>query len=429
MIDFYTFNVSVNLLCLSLTLILLYNTFSVHSPDSRRKTYSIILLLFLLTVTGNLISQVTAASSVRWISLLSRAAGTVAHFAGALLIPGIVIYIYSNPSGYRKPEGIALVLLYASQYICMLNLAAIAVSSAAAEIFHTYNIFFTAVGRIINNGLFPLMQGILLIILIFLDSGLKQRKAEIMIYCLLPLSAVFVGFFNKIYILNLPFASIALLLIYINYQLRIEDELMRRDLELSDLQMSLLIGQIKPHFIFNVLNSIYYLCESDPVMAAEAVSDFNEYLQTNILETDSVEPIPFKKELHHVQLFEKLQKMRFEQISITYDINETAFRIPALTVQPLVENAIRHGYKESEKGTVKIASFKEGENYIVTVTDCGTGFDVSRIKDDTGRHVGLENVRRRLDMIEGASLHIYSDSDGTEVRICIPASQRIKDNE
>ena len=429
MIDAFTFNVSADLLCLCLTMILLFSTRSEQSDDGRRKIYSVILLIFTVTVTGNLVSLLAERYTANNFGLLLNAARMVSDMAGALMIPGIVIYIYSNPSGYRKPKGITLILLYASQYLSMFNLAAIAVHTFLKSCILTDSMFYKAVEFIINHGIFTIMQGVLLMTLIFLDKELKHRKAEITIYCLLPLTAVFIGFFNQVYLFNLPLSCNALLLIYINYQLRMEEELIQRDLELSDLQMSLLIGQIKPHFIFNVLNSIYYLCESDPVMASEAVSDFSEYLRTHLLETDSAEPIPFEKELHHVQLFERLQRMRFDQISISYDIREKAFRIPALTVQPLVENAIRHGYKESEKGTVVITSRKEGKDFIVTVSDSGTGFDVSKLPDDTGKHVGLENVRRRLDMIEGASLHINSDAYGTEAQIRIPASQRINQYE
>ena len=120
--------------------------------------------------------------------------------------------------------------------------------------------------------------------------------------------------------------------------------------------------------------------------------------------------IPFEEELRHVGCYLKIEKARFgERINVVYDIAEKDFSLPALTVQPLVENAVRHGIsKKAEGGTVKLSCYRTENNYVIEIKDDGMGFDPALPPKDGKAHVGIENVRNRLhDMCKG-TLTLYS---------------------
>lgn len=202
-----------------------------------------------------------------------------------------------------------------------------------------------------------------------------------------------------------------------------EAQLARTEAELAESRTRLMLSQIRPHFMFNSLNVIAALCEEDPALARDATNTFAEYLRENINTIERVEPVPFSRELDHIKSYVWLEKLRFgERIKMEYDIGPMDFLIPTLTVQPVVENAIKHGVcKKEEPGTVKLSTAISKEGYVITIEDDGVGFDPKNIKDDGKSHIGIENVRRRLQMQMKGSLLIESiPGKGTKARILIP---------
>lgn len=193
--------------------------------------------------------------------------------------------------------------------------------------------------------------------------------------------------------------------------------------ELADSRISIMLSQIKPHFLYNVLNIIYYLCEKDTKTAQKAIVDFSSYLRGNMDALTKTYPVPFSSELEHIRKYVYLEKMRFDDtLEVIYDIQTENFLIPSLTVQPLVENAIKHGICQLENGgTVKISS-RECEDYFeVEIRDNGVGFDMNEIKNDGKNHVGIENVKNRLWKMSKAVLEITSQKNmGTTAIIKIP---------
>lgn len=196
-----------------------------------------------------------------------------------------------------------------------------------------------------------------------------------------------------------------------------------KDRELLRSRTQSMVSQIQPHFIFNVLNIIYYLCGKDPKKAQDAVSTFADYLRVNLDSIGKLEPIPFQDELNHVKTYLKLEEMRFgEKLKAEYDIQEYCFTIPALTLQPIVENAVKHGIRgKQEGGTIYICSKRQNAGFEITVKDTGIGFDVDKISEKPGSHVGIENVRTRLNLMSEAKLDIMSVvGKGTIVHIFVP---------
>lgn len=200
----------------------------------------------------------------------------------------------------------------------------------------------------------------------------------------------------------------------------------KMDKELEESRVAVMMSQIQPHFLYNCLNTIYYLCGKDGAMAQQAVSDFSDYLQINLKSLNQKYPVPFLKELKHVKTYLKLEKLRFgDDLNIVYKIGPDHFSIPALSLQPLVENAVKHGICPKEGGgTVTIQTWETKEEFVVAVTDDGVGFDVSNFKDDEKKHIGIENVRRRLWAMSKALLEIDSIlRQGTTARIRIPKEE------
>lgn len=204
---------------------------------------------------------------------------------------------------------------------------------------------------------------------------------------------------------------------------RMEAEKQAMERKLQESQISIMLSQIQPHFLYNTLNSIYQLCETNPMRARSMVNFFAEYLRNNLSTLEEPGLISFETELAHITTYLEIEKIRFEDtLEIEYDIKCKAFYLPVLTVQPLVENAVKHGTsKKRGGGRVVISTAEDGENYVITVKDTGCGFDPSVPKNDGKSHVGIENVRQRLFNMCGGSLSIESEvGKGTLATIIIP---------
>lgn len=212
-------------------------------------------------------------------------------------------------------------------------------------------------------------------------------------------------------------------LLFFNANDELEKDNLRYEKEQVKLQVSAMISQMQPHFLYNSLAVIEALCEEDPGLAARAIGEFSEYLRENIDFANKSEPVSFSEELNHIKTYVWLEKLRFpNKLNIEFDISCTSFPVPALSVQPMVENAIKHGVcKKKDGGTVRIGSFETDEHYIVSVVDDGTGFDAAVHTDDGRKHLGIENTRYRVREMVGGSLTIESTPGiGTRVTIRIP---------
>lgn len=210
--------------------------------------------------------------------------------------------------------------------------------------------------------------------------------------------------------------------VVVNYQASIRAKKLEK--ELKENRMSLAMSQIQPHFIYNSLNSIYHLCEKDVEMAQQAIGDFSDYLQRSLRVVDRTTLISFEEELKHVKTYLKLEQLRFgEDLHVVYRIGCTDFMLPALSVQPLVENAVKHGIcqKEEGSGTVILTVKACPDCYEVIVSDDGVGFVPGTEANGEGTHVGIRNVRQRLDIMCHATLEVQSEpGKGTTSRIRIP---------
>ena len=193
---------------------------------------------------------------------------------------------------------------------------------------------------------------------------------------------------------------------------------------MAEQRIKIMMSQIQPHFLYNTLSSIQALCLADPEKAFDVTEKLGTYLRQNIDSLDQPQLIPFEKELEHTRVYSEIEMIRFPSIRIEYDTRDTDFSIPALTVQPLVENAIRHGIRGVENGIVCVSSKKAGDFYEIMISDNGRGFDVQAAENASGTHIGLHNVKERIEEMCGGTLTIESITGaGTTITIRIPAEK------
>ncbi len=195
--------------------------------------------------------------------------------------------------------------------------------------------------------------------------------------------------------------------------------------ELAESRISTMMSQIRPHFIYNTLGSIEQLCKLDPPKAGDLVHNFAKYLRGNFGELDNPKPILMSQEMDHVRHYVSIENVRFPDMTFSCEINSEDFRIPALTVQPIVENAIKHGLMKLQKGgSIRVISYETETDYCVSVVDDGIGFDTSLLIDER-KHVGLRNIRERLKVMVNGKLEIESTVGvGTKVLVTIPKEMR-----
>ncbi|MBR2547293.1 MAG: histidine kinase [Eubacterium sp.] len=228
---------------------------------------------------------------------------------------------------------------------------------------------------------------------------------------------------------------------------QMQAELASKELKLSQSQIRLMREQMQPHFIFNSLQIIKSLIRTDQKKAVLCVEDFSEYLKANLDALKSDKLIPFEEELEHIEAYVSLSLAdESKNIDIIYDIKEKGFMLPPFTVEPIVENALKHGVRNS--GVIKIASFSDGNDILITVFDNGSGFPYSPDRTESYSHdhdtvrsepeetggrtsaadinrtlsgIGIKNARTRLEMLCNGSLDIRSGEDGTTVIIRVPS--------
>ena len=224
--------------------------------------------------------------------------------------------------------------------------------------------------------------------------------------------------FNNLFII---IASLLIYLQYENYRAIYAINIVK---EMEDAQRKLMMDQVKPHFLHNSLNAIIYYIDKDPAKAKESLINFSKYLRTNLDTVNTDILIPFEEELEHTKVYLSLEKLRFDdKLNIEYDIQDTDFEVPTLSLQPMVENAVKHGIRKSDtgSGTVKISTMQTENHHIITVEDDGAGFNTDTLAEMDDSHIGVKSVMRRL-VIEckGTMEFESNEGRGTVCTIRIP---------
>ena len=250
-----------------------------------------------------------------------------------------------------------------------------------------------------------------------------RKKIGLYSYTLMPLVGSIVQYTS--YGMQIVYIAMlfSLILIYGNFYVERGQEITRKDAVITEQRVSMMVAHIQPEVLERTLDSIKNI-EGNPPETVEALQHFSAYMRGNLQTLGVTKTVPFATEMKHVRTYVDLEKLRFkERLNVRYDIRDTSFNIPALTLQMLVENAIKHGITVKEDGgTVKISTRSTGHGHVITVSDDGVGFDVTKpIVDDDRSHVGLANVRQRLEEMSDGTMEIRSEiGHGTVVKVTIP---------
>jgi len=253
------------------------------------------------------------------------------------------------------------------------------------------------------------------------DKKLNSReKTAFALYCTLPFVAIILQNIFKGYAIAYASVIIATETLFLFLSVQKNIELAKQEEKNKDAQIKIMLSQIQPHFIYNALSAILALIPMDPPKAQAALSDFTRYLRRNLSSLTETRLIPFEKELQHIRAYVSLEQLRFgKRLKVVYDIQTTDFFIPPLSIQPLTENAIKHGIlKKIEGGTLIIKTYEVPLAYVVEISDDGVGFCMDDVNFDENNHFGMQNIKYRLNKICQADLEVQSEvGKGTTVKV------------
>ena len=292
-------------------------------------------------------------------------------------------------------------------------------------------IFFSAAdGTYLRSGTMILSQGyqfVMFATVFFVavtDRRLKLReRLAFALYCALPFIAIILQNIFKGYAIAYLSVIIAIEVLFLFLSVERNLDLVKEEEKSKEAQIKLMLSQIKPHFVYNSLSAISTLIPLDPPKAQAALDDFTEYLRRNLSSLTEVRCISFEDELKHIETYVSLEKMRFgDRVTVIYDVQTTDFFLPPLTIQPIVENAIKHGVlRKLTGGTLTLTTRETADAVIVEVKDDGVGFDMEDVNFDENKHFGLKNIEYRLAKMCGAELTVKSEiGGGTTVTVTLP---------
>ena len=251
----------------------------------------------------------------------------------------------------------------------------------------------------------------------------RRQRAAFAICTVVPLACVFlqaVFFGLSVLVVGTSLSALFMLSLIASDQTAAH---VRQLEEASRQRARVMTLQMRPHFIYNVMSSIYYLCAQDPNRAQQVTFDFTNYLRTNFTAVAQEGEVPFIKELEHARAYLNVERARLEDgLCVEVDCPCTAFRLPPLTLQPLVENAIKHGADpELPPLYVRVTTREEPGFWVVSVEDTGPGFDGDTATFDSAS--ALANIRERLEACGSELVITAREGGGTVATIRVPMQE------
>lgn len=423
-------NVAIELWGAVFCLVAIVCVFFLTQADRRYR--SLLLTMFftnLFYMCGDAIAGVFCGKPGIVAFMATRAGNLLTFLMGYLLVGSVFFYLCARlheatERSFRR-ECVAMAL--ACDLWCIMAICGVFCFIDAQNVYHRSEWYWL--------GLIPIVAVSLIstVLVIYHRSKLPHREVSfLLLYSLLPVPACFIQMF--IYGLNYTAiaSTIGLVVVLLENMAhsawllanRTEQLAQSRE-ELAESRIAVMVSQIQPHFLFNTLDSIYYLCVTDSCRAADAVDKFSTYLRANLDSLNRTTPVPISMELAHVRTYLELEKIsKAELLEFRIDAQAQNFLVPALCVQTIVENAVRHGVsKRPEGGSVTVCTEERADAYYVIVHDDGVGFDVDQMPS-TGHHMGIQNSRARLAAMCDGSLEVQSiPSEGTTATLCIPKKE------
>ena len=266
-------------------------------------------------------------------------------------------------------------------------------------------------------------------------SSLGEENAALLSFLTtMPLTGWLLQLIWPEHLLLAPVTGLALVISYISIQ-KNQGILIGKMLAAKEKdRLKIVTAQLKPHFLYNCLTTIYMLCDEDAERAQQAVSAFSDLLRGTMDSINGDETVPFLWEKKQIENYLYMEKLRFRQrFDVEYRIETEDFSLPPLSVQSLVDNAVKHGIGKTKKHVNICISTEEQENgFLICVQDDGEGFEPEKLEpiDASGNekrehnHLGLAIVRERVKLISGGTLTVSSKpGEGTKATIFLPRKQ------
>lgn len=429
-------NSTLELFSLALLLLVAVSILLKKRENRQDRLLLAVLFLHMLNTAGDLTAWLM--TSIPSAIHFTMAGNFLTYFFAPMAYTGLFLIIYQSIrdlTGFCKKD-LPFAILMGTACIFSTGLIFLNLSTGILFSIDSHNTFTWGPCSALPDDIALLQSLLLLPLLLFRADGSKMRTLVLyLLYCGPFTAAAAMEHLYPTLMLLYPTTTFLLLLLHIRNGQELEKQMLRQELELSDSRTRLLLGQIQPHFIFNSLLAIEELCEEDPQKAGQSVHDFAKYLRSNLEALSCNHLIPFEKELDHIRHYLALEQTDpSTQFQVVWDLETTNFEVPPLSVQPLVENAVRHGIAGQPGGVLTIRSredhspskgtFLSGNKgsgaWIITVEDNGSGFSHITEQQKKRQSTGIQNVKTRLATQCGGSLSYEQQEGGTCAIITIP---------
>ena len=354
------------------------------------------------------------------LALTERVVAIFETFLPSLLMPLLAAYILQCCGERRRGSALYGTVLA----LCAALFILLCITQFTKSIY-----YFTADNQFVRGPLYPvLIVPLAALIVVNLVGVIRRRKKlpkKYDIAFLVYLIPLLITLIAQIFVTVFPLIVIAVTISALSmFGIIMADQVeqyLHQQRKISNQSASIAVLQMRPHFIYNTMMSIYYLCEQDPQKAQKITLDFTAYLRKNFNAVASEDTISFAEELEHTRAYLAVEQAQFEEnLSVAYDTPHTLFRLPPLTLQPIVENAVKHGMDPdaAEPLHISIRTAKTDCGSEIVVEDNGPGFQMN---DDKAPHPALDNIRQRLEIMCAGKLTIEPRSGGgTVVTVFVP---------
>ncbi len=401
------------------TLGLFMSIFSRYQEKWSRSFFVILFSLLIAYVGCDLLSQISLVLLGPLAAPLSRIAIFSESLFSSLLMPMLTVYLlHCTGEDCRRSALLTIVVALWLVFFALLVVTQFTTVIYAVTPDNVYR----------RGAWYPvlLIAPVLLMLLNLLALWRRRAKLTrrqtlaIALYLLIPMGCMIVQMLSYgllMVVLGSCVAAFCMFLFMLRDQ---QDRYAEQQKENARQKASIMVLQMRPHFIYNTMTSIYYLCGQDAQRAQSVILDFTSYLRQNFTAIGREDTIPFSEEMEHARAYLAVEKARYEDdLFIAYDTPFTAFRLPPLTLQPIVENAVKHGISpDLEPLSLSISTRRTKEGVEIVVADSGPGFNPA---DDDEPHIALANIRERLEMMCGGALTIAQRvGGGTVVTVRVP---------
>ncbi len=420
-------NITAEIFGLTLTVVLLFEMAN-RTAQRHRKRHLLLcaLSMHVASLVADIVSWSLTGIPGRPVHVLLTISIVLSQLFGVLTCVWIMVYVYTDVSGSRYGpscrmdplirflwlvNGVNLMVVFTNPWTHAFYLVTEANQLVAGPLIYLNDVLYVTQSLLM----------IVIVISLYERNGLATTLRLCVCGLLVLLAAVVDVLYQDLTMLD-PTVSIVLALLYVGVQSRLEEDLAKARTDAAESRVRLLSGQVQSHFVFNSLTAIKELVAEDPDRAEVAIQDFSDYLRSHLDIMSTLRLVPFAEELGHVRHYVSLEMADLARpMEVVYDLQVEDFMVPPLTVQPLVENAIRHGIRTREEGgTVCLRTRREDGCVVVIVEDDGRGFSSVTLRQDERRRVGMENVRERLERQCGGTLAVTTGANGTVAKMIIP---------